>query len=131
MSFISPALIARIYHALGQNRGSDAVLLLRQHSLCSNCCPDAQLMSEVVKLANENMNSGDLDRAEEHYELALALYESCFPTMHAEALRAVAGLISLSEQANDVCRVRDLIQEAETVTHCLRDQYTKPRAIAV
>jgi hypothetical protein len=130
MPFISPALVARIYHALGQDRGAEAVLLLRQTTSAQHI-EDGELMCEVVRLADANAGAQQWERAEEHYQLGLALYESCFAACHAEALRCVSALVFLAEKRNDCCRVLSLLQRAQAIAENLRQEYQKPKAVAV
>jgi hypothetical protein len=100
MAFISPALIARIYQALGQNRGSDAVLLLGQHSFDDHPLPDAELIRAVVRLADERYYIGEVRCAEGHFKLGLALYDGCFHVAHVEALHCVTGLMNIYAKKN-------------------------------
>jgi hypothetical protein len=95
MSFISPALISRIYQALGRNKGSHAILLLRQHQFESQPTHDKELMPLVVRMADQCLVDTDLQRAEDHYKLGLALYTTCFCENAVDALRCVSGLISI------------------------------------
>jgi hypothetical protein len=131
MSYISPQLISRIYQALGQNRGADAVMLLRQQRFECRPLDDGQLLDEIVRLADADMSVGDSLRAAEHYELGLALYESCFQQRHCSALRCVAGLLALSEDEYDSRRCISLIDQAQAITSAVRDALCKPKAVAV
>lgn len=114
MSFISPALIARIYQALGRNKGCHAILLLRQHAFDKQPQHDGELMALVVKMADQCLVDADLSRAEDHYKLGLALHESVFQDSSLEALRCVSGLLTIYEQQErdgECSEYADLLQE--------------------
>lgn len=133
MSFISPKLIARIYQALGQDRASDAVLLLRQHAFLTRFCPamDNEFMAEVVRMADQNFGEGDLERAEEHYELGLALYQSCFTKNHAEALRCISGLLGLRQARHDSQGLLSLLDLNQQICSAMRRELYKPKAVVL
>lgn len=131
MAFISPALIARIYQALGQNRGSDAILLLRQHSFDDKPLPDAELIRAIVRLADERYYSANVRCAEDHFKLGLALYECCFTHAHVEALRCVTGLMNIYSEQKRLSEMSALIEQAENICAKLDQRYRAPKAIAV
>ena len=58
------------------------------------------LVNELRALGNVYHYQGDFIRAEQHYRLALSLYESCFPDTHEEALLCVFGLIEILNNQN-------------------------------
>lgn len=131
MAFISPALIARIYQALGQNRGSDAILLLRQHSFDGKPLPDAELIRALVRLADERYYNGDVRCAEDHFKLGLALYDGCFRDAHVEALRCVIGLMNVYSEQKRIGEMSALVRRTEDICAVLDDQYNKPKSLAV
>jgi hypothetical protein len=130
MSFISPALISKIYQALGQNKGSEAIGLLRQHSF--DVQPEhEELMHAVLRLADECYYRGDLSRAEDHYKLGLALYETCFSYNHADALRCSSGLVNIyCQKKNSFVQLSDAIATSERICRALRDEHFRPKAVA-
>lgn len=133
MSFISPALISKIYQALGKNRGNLAILLLRQHSFDGQPADARELMPAVVRLADECFYSGQLERAKDHFKLGLALYESCFSNSHIEALRCASGILSIYEQDRSIdnSEVSATILLCQHICGALAEQHVKPRIMAV
>jgi hypothetical protein len=131
MSYISPKLIAKIYHALGQNKGTQAVCLLRQHQFWQNPQQDRQLMTEIVRLAESSWVDGEYERAADHFNLGLALYESCFQDNHVDALRCVSGLLSMAEETGDALEIIRLCDKVHSISRQVREGYCKPKAVAV
>jgi hypothetical protein len=120
MSFISPALISRIYQALGRNKGCHAILLLRQHKFEEEPRQDKELMPLVVETAAQCMVEHDLERAEDHYKLGLALYSTCFRENHIDALRCLSGLCSIYEKMERSSDLSTAINQLEEVTNAIR-----------
>lgn len=120
MSFISPALIARIYQALGRNKGSHAILLLRQHQFESQPSCDKELMPLVIRMADQCLVDNDLPRAEEHYKLGLALYGTCFRENCVDALRCVSGLISIYARQGRSMDLSAAVIQLDEVTKAVR-----------
>jgi hypothetical protein len=56
-----------------------------------------QLVYELRALGNACYLQSDFHRAEQHYRLALNLYETSFPDMHEEALLCLLGLVHVLE----------------------------------
>jgi CheY-like chemotaxis protein len=98
MTAVRPALIARLYRAIEENRMSDAVLLLSQvfsYYGRSRHTRDVVFLSELRKLGDEYLATQDPLTAEEHFKLALALYEAFFTDQHEEALATIRRLCDL------------------------------------
>jgi tetratricopeptide (TPR) repeat protein len=57
----------------------------------------SNLVKELQALGNICRHQGDLIRAEQHYRLALSLYETSFPESHVEAILALLGLVQVLE----------------------------------
>jgi hypothetical protein len=117
MSFISPALISRIYQALGRNKGCHAILLLRQHSFDTPPAHDNELMPLVVRMADQCLVEGDLSRAEDHYKLGLALYSSCFQDNCIDALRCISGLCSLYQTEGRSADLASAVTQLEQISN--------------
>jgi hypothetical protein len=120
MAFISPALIARIYQALGRNKGCHAILLLRQHHFDQQPTHDKELMPLVVHTADQCLVEHDLVRAEDHFKLGLALYSTCFQDNAIDALRCLSGLCTIYEQQGRTAELTNAISEIEEVTSVVR-----------
>jgi hypothetical protein len=116
MSFISPALISRIYQALGRNKGCQAILLLRQHSFEQQPKMDTELLPLLVRIADQNLVTGDLTRAEEHYKLGLALFNSCFTESAVDALRCVSGLCTIYQQQHRSAELQQVVSQLPELT---------------
>jgi hypothetical protein len=123
MSFISPALISRIFQALGQNKGSHAILLLRQHKFEKEAKHDKELMPLVVQTADQCLFERDLERAEDHYKLGLALYSTCFRENHVDALRCMSGLCSIYEKLERQSDLAAVVGQLEEVTNAVRTNH--------
>ena len=124
MAFVSPALVSRIFQALGQNRGAFAVRLLRQHQFENGDNPggDAELLCSLLGTAHECASQGDLARAEDHYRLVLALYENCFGDRHVDALRCCTGLLSVLEKSQKSKDANDVLNRMEEILLLAREQ---------
>lgn len=55
----------------------------------------SNLVYELRALGNVCHSQGDLVRAEQHYRLALSLYESSFPDRHEDAILCLLGLVQV------------------------------------
>lgn len=130
MSFISPALISRIYQALGRNKGSHAILLLRQHSFETLPDRDNELMQLIVRVADECSTIGDLGRAEDHYKLGLALYDACFCDRSVEALRCLSGLMFIYEQQKRTVELMQTVDLLNEITDAISKSY-RPLKVSV
>ena len=71
---------------------------------------DSNLLRELSALGKLSSAQGDLRRAEQHFRLALSLYESSFPENHIEAMVCLLGLVRVLERQNRHDEVR-LAQE--------------------
>lgn len=120
MSFISPALISRIYQALGRKQGSHAILLLRQHNFVSEPACDKELMPLVIRTADQSLVDDDLSRAEDHYKLGLALYCTCFRENAVDALRCLSGLISIYSRQGRSAELSAALSQLDDVTNAIR-----------
>lgn len=129
MSFISPALISRIYQALGRNKGSHAILLLRQHGFDKQPAYDGELMALVTKMADECLTAGDVARAEDHYRLGLALYEACFNDCPVEALRCASGLMFICHQQCRSSELPTVMAHIEQISEAIRDRVLVAQAV--
>lgn len=137
MAFVSPALVSRIFQALGQNRGAYAVRLLRQHQFESGDNPagDGELLGSLLSSAHDCSVEGDLGRAEDHYRLALALYEHCFFDRHVDALQCCTGLLSVLERSNKSKDCLDVFNRMASILTLARQQmaqeYEPAQAVAI
>jgi tetratricopeptide (TPR) repeat protein len=66
----------------------------------SNSGLQTNLVNELRALGNVYHFQGDFVRAEQHYRLALRLYDSSFPDKHEEALLCLFGLVQVLEGQN-------------------------------
>lgn len=131
MAFISPALIARIYHALGRNKGCEAILLLRQHSFDEEPTQDKELMPLVVHTADQCLVEHDEARAEDHYKLGLALYDSCFRENSIDALRCLSGLCTIYEKQGRTADLSDVTEQLEDVIDSIHAAQRQRLRVAV
>lgn len=131
MAFISPALIARIYHALGRNKGCEAILLLRQHRFDEEPAQDKELMPLVVHTADQCLVEHDDARAEDHYKLGLALYDSCFRENSIDALRCLSGLCTIYQKQRRAADLADAIAQLEDVMNSIRSAQRHALRVAV
>ncbi|HEY9789027.1 MAG TPA: tetratricopeptide repeat protein [Candidatus Obscuribacterales bacterium] len=74
----------------------------------TNSANQTNLVNELRALGNVYHYQGDFIRAEQHYRLALSLYESCFPDTHEEALLCLLGLVEILESQNKHEEARNL-----------------------
>ncbi len=73
---------------------------------------DSELLTELRALGDLFRSQGDLKRAEQHYRLALALYESSFPESHVEATTCLFGLIQVLERlgkSDEAAKFKEMI----------------------
>lgn len=120
MTFISPALISKIYQALGQDKGRDAVRLLREHAFLKQPKHDGELLSAIVRLADDSLHVRDTDRAADHYRLGIALYGTLFQTNHVEALRCASGLMLICPKAS--ADAAQLVEFSQSVLDAMREE---------
>lgn len=66
------------------------------------------LVYELRALGNACSFQGDYRRAEQHYRLALSLYETSFPDKHEEALLCLFGLLQVLEGQGKTREARQL-----------------------
>jgi hypothetical protein len=74
----------------------------------SNSRIESKLVNELRALGNVYHFQGDFIRAEQHYRLALSLYESSFPEHHEDALLCLLGLVQVLEGQDRVAEAREL-----------------------
>lgn len=73
---------------------------------------DNELLTELRGLGDLFRSQGDLKRAEQHYRLALALYDSSFPESHIEATTCLFGLIQVLERLgkqDEAAKFKDMV----------------------
>lgn len=95
MSTLNPALIARLYKAIDQNKASDAVLLLTQAFDAGHVDANSKgdYFLRCLRTGGEELqDASDLELAEQHFALAVALYDRFFPSLHHEGLAAARRL---------------------------------------
>jgi hypothetical protein len=133
MAFVSPALVSRIFQALGQNRGGYAVRLLRQHQFENGDNPagDAELLGSLLCTAYQCAAQGDEARAEDHFRLVLALYENCFGDRHIDALQCCTGLLSLLENSGKDKEALEIMRRIEDIVGLARESVTAKQVIAI
>lgn len=59
---------------------------------------ESDLLNELRALGDLCESQGDFSRAEQHYKLALSLYESSFPERHVEAMVCLLKLLEILRQ---------------------------------
>jgi hypothetical protein len=69
---------------------------------------ESKLVNELRALGNVYHFDGDFIRAEQHYRLALSLYESSFPDNHEEALLCLLALVQVLERQQRTAEAREL-----------------------
>jgi hypothetical protein len=74
-----------------------------------------QLVYELRALGNACYLQGDFGRAEQHYRLALNLYETSFPDMHEEALLCLMGLVQVLEVQGKTSEAQQLESSIPTL----------------
>jgi hypothetical protein len=75
---------------------------------------DTHLLNELRALGDMCGSQGDFSRAEQHYRLALSLYESSFPERHVDAIVCLLKLVEmLREQGkfNEAQQMEDRIPD--------------------
>jgi signal transduction histidine kinase/DNA-binding NarL/FixJ family response regulator len=119
LSAIRPALITRLYKAIDQNRLSDAILLLTQQYDGTQLDPEARathFLREIREEGERQLFSEKTQAAEEHFAIALALYDRFFPHAYAEGIALVRRLSELmSEEKRDAELARALDYAWEVV----------------
>lgn len=123
---ISRALFARLHKAIDDNRQSDAVMLLTQmidsqHK--SMYDRDRDYLERLTELGDTQWNFGDVAAAEDHYALALRLYEHFFDQHDSIAIGIARRLCEvlelqgrteeLDETLNRAYRVVEKLQAAQ------------------
>jgi Tetratricopeptide repeat len=66
------------------------------------------LVNELRALGDVYLHQGDLIRSEQHYRLALTLYENSFPDRHEDAMLCVLGLVELLQRKNKNAEAQQL-----------------------
>lgn len=75
---------------------------------------ETRLLNELLALGKMCADQGDLKRAEQHFRLAINLYETSFLENHVEAMVCLFGLIDVLRRQGkeeDVQVAEDLIQQ--------------------
>ena len=67
-------------------------------SMSSTLESQHHLLNELRALGDICESQGDFSRAEEHYKLALSLYETSFPERHVEAMVCLLKLVEILKQ---------------------------------
>jgi CheY-like chemotaxis protein len=101
VAIIRPALICRLYKAIEQRRLTDVTFLLTQLFDTEQLNEDERgsLFLRELRLAAEDLQAdGRLLEAEEHYMLALALYDRFFVASNFEAIATTRRLCELLAQ---------------------------------
>lgn len=64
------------------------------------------LVNELRALGNVYHQQSDYIRAEQHYRLALSVYETSFPDQHEDAFLSLLGLVAVLERQNKLEEAR-------------------------
>lgn len=118
-----PALIARMYRAIEQDRLSDVMLLMRQ--IVTPSAQTSKLSEEAI--LQELRNRGDFHfarnefrEAEQLLRLSLALYEKFFHTQHFEAVASSRRLCDVLARLDEKDEMHLILDQAQTIVTRLR-----------
>lgn len=124
LTFISPALISRVYSAIDQDQRERALTLLRQAFLTQrngDAVADNEFVSELEHQASKAIQRGEFERAEQLYRLALDLYEKCFPDQHMQAICCFGGLAKAVQAQPKQADLRELLYWDDLILQRVRE----------
>lgn len=122
-TFISPALISRVFGAIEQHNRAHALTLLRQAFFVqrNGIVEDNQFITELEHMADKCVKKGDMLRAESYYRLALELYENCFTDQHLQAICCFGGLAKAIQAQSRKADMAELMRWDDLILQRVRD----------
>lgn len=122
-TFISPALIARVYSAFDHDQRGQALTLLRQAFFMqrNGIVEDNQFITELEQMAAKNLLKDNFERAEALYRLALDLYEKCFPDQHLQAICCFGGLAKCLQAQQKASHLSELLRWDDLILARVRE----------
>lgn len=75
----------------------------------------ADLISELRALGSMSWHRGDLRRAEQHYRLALNLYDTTFGESHVDAAICLLDLVQVLNESGRYIEAQQLEQQFESL----------------
>lgn len=124
LTFISPALISRVYAAFDQDQRERALTLLRQAFLThrqGHAVADNDFICELEQQASKAVQRCEFERAEQLYRLALDLYEKCFPNQHMQAICCFGGLAKAVQAQPKEADLRELLYWDDLILQRVRE----------
>lgn len=82
---------------------------------------DSNLVDELRALGDLCSTQGDLSRAEQHYRLALNLFESSFPERHIDGMVCLLKLVEILQEQGKLDEAKQLEQRIPALNARRRD----------
>jgi signal transduction histidine kinase/DNA-binding NarL/FixJ family response regulator len=122
-SSFKPALIARMYRAIEQDRLSDVMLLMRQivtHTPHMTKLSGEEILRELRYRGDVHVKRQEWREAEQLFRLCLALYDKFFQTQHFEAVASIRRLCDVLARLEELDELHLTLDRAQVIVGRLR-----------